>query len=271
MKLIIAFLMILIFATSIPCQAWAEHQKTKIAILDFPVLGKGSENTDMGKTILERLTRILEKDGRFELLDTRQIENALHEHNLVMNGLKPESDPAQLGHQLGLKAIILGSVIRYRNVMQVNARIVNPADVSIIASESERMINNAGIPLDGLISRLAQKIRHVFPLDGYIVHRDGKSVTIDIGKNSGIKPDMRYGVFEKNLVKQPVPINALNVMGMQTGTIEIKNVSENLADAMILNEKALDAIEYGQKVKFVDFSEKHFGQRKAKRPVSKQS
>jgi len=96
-------------------------------------------------------------------------------------------------------------------------------------------------------------------------------VAIDIGKNSGIKPDMRYGVFEKNLVKQPVPINALNVMGMQTGTIEIKNVSENLADAMILNEKALDAIEYGQKVKFVDFSEKHFGQRKAKRPVSKQS
>ncbi len=103
MKLIIAFLMIFIFATSIPCQAWAEHQKTKIAILDFPVLGKGSEKTDMSKTILVRLTRILEKDRRFELIDTGRIEKALHEHNLVMNGLVSESDPAQLGQQLGLK------------------------------------------------------------------------------------------------------------------------------------------------------------------------
>ena len=205
------------------------------------------------------------------MLDTRRVEKALHEHNLVMNGLVPESDPALLSHQLGLKAIILGSVIRYRNVMQVNARIVNPAGVSIIASESERMINNTAIPLDGLISRLAQKIRHVFPLDGYIVHRDGKSVTINIGKNSGIKPDMRYGVFERDLVKHPAPTKALNGMGMQTGTIEIKNVSENLADAMILNEKALDAVEYGQKIKFVDFSEKRFGHRNTKRPVSNQS
>ena len=53
MKLIITFLMIFIFATSIPCQVWAEHQKTKIAILDFQVIGKGSENSDVGKTILE--------------------------------------------------------------------------------------------------------------------------------------------------------------------------------------------------------------------------
>ncbi len=35
--------------------------------------------------------------------------------------------------------------------------------------------------------------------------------------------------------------------------------------------KTLDAIAYGQKIKFVDFSEKHMDQRNAKRPVSKQS
>ena len=271
MKFIIAFLMIFIFSTSIPCQAWAEHPKTKIAILDFQLLGKGNANTDMSRTILEGLTKIFEKDKRFELLGTGRIEKALHEHNLVMNGSVPENGPVQSGHQDGIKAIILGSVIKYRNAMQINARIVNPVGASIIATESVRMVNNTDTPLNRLVSGLARKIRQVFPLVGYIVHRDGKSVTIDIGKNSGIKPNMRYRVFEKGLVKHPVVKNALTIMEIQIGTIEIKNVGENQADAMILNEKALDAIAYGQKIKFVDFSEKHIGQRNAKRPVSKQS
>jgi len=264
-------LMIFVFSTSIPCQAWASHQKTKIAILDFQLIGQGNENADISKVILKRLAGILEKDRKFELLDTRRIETALHEHNRFMNGLVPESGPVQLGHPHGIKAIILGSVITDRNGMQINARIVNPVGASIIATESVRMVNSAPIPLNGLISRLARKIRHIFPLDGYIVHRDGKSVTIDIGKNSGIKPNMHYGVFDKGLVKHPVVKNALTVMEIQTGTIEIKSVNENMAEAMILNEKVQDGIEYGQKVKFVDSSEKHISQRNAKRPVSKQS
>jgi len=64
------FLLSLIFVLtlSISTTVWAGFQKTKIAVLDFKVLGKGHADAEVGHVVANQLIGALEKDGRFEIV-----------------------------------------------------------------------------------------------------------------------------------------------------------------------------------------------------------
>ena len=51
----------------------AGFQKTKIAVLDFKVLGKGHTDTDVGYVFTNQLISALKKDGRFEIVEPDDI------------------------------------------------------------------------------------------------------------------------------------------------------------------------------------------------------
>ena len=109
------------------------------------------------------------------------------------SGLVDESGSSKLGRVLGAKVVITGSVMQFQNLMEVNARIIEVEGSSIVAAENVKSTSAA--KLEDLVVQMADKIIGDFPLEGYIVQRDGNKTLIDLGKRAGVKPGMQFIVY----------------------------------------------------------------------------
>ena len=228
--------------------ASAEFKKTKIAVLDFQLQGGNHDSQDMGKIVAEWLITALVKEGRFDVIERRLLEKVLEEQKIGVSGLVDESSASRLGKVLGAKIVITGSVMEYQGVVEANARIIEVETSSIIAAESAKSTSAA--KLEDLVFQMAEKIISDFPLEGYIVQREGGEVLIDLGKRSGVKTGMQFLVYkEGKVIKHPKTGEVLDIERIETGTVEIRNVKSKTADGVILEETSADAINSGQLVK----------------------
>jgi TolB-like protein len=250
MKRFIALLLVFAFSVLMPGTVKATFKKTKIAVLDFQLYGREHATANMGEIVSEWLITALVKEGRFDVVERRLLKKIMEEQKLVMSGIVDEGSATQLGKLLGVKAIISGSVMRFENTLEVNARIIDVESASIVAAESVTSTSATG--LEKLIAEMAERIIRDFPLEGYVVRRDENSILIDLGKRSGVRRDMRFIVFkEGNVIKHPKTGEVLDVEKIRTGIVEIKNVREKTAEGRILEEKVPAAIEYGQMVESI--------------------
>ena len=248
MKRFIALLLFFAFSGLMPGTVGADYKKTKIAVLDFQLQGEGHKTADMGEIVSEWLITALVKEGRFDVIERRLLKKIMEEQKLAMSGIVDESSATQLGKLLGVKVIISGSVMKFENMLEVNARIIDVETATIIAAESVTSTTATG--LEKVIAQMAEIIIKDFPLEGYVVHRDKKSILIDLGRRAGVKRGMRFMAFkEGRIIKHPKTGEVLDVERIQTGIVEIKKVNEKTAQGKILEEKTPDAIEYGQMVK----------------------
>lgn len=241
--------------------AMAEFKKTKIAVLDFQLHGDRWETADMGKIVAEWLITALVKEGRFDVIERRLLEKVLSEQKLSVSGVVDEASASSIGRVLGAKVIISGSVMKFQNVMEVNARIIDVQSSSVIAAESVK--STSAVKLEDLVVQMAEKIISDFPLEGYIVQRNGDVVIIDLGKRAGVKTGMQFIVFkEGNVIKHPKTGEVLDIEMINTGMVEIKNVKDKTAEGMIVSETPQGPIEYGHMVKSAISTENSTPQRK---------
>ncbi|MBI5205222.1 MAG: hypothetical protein HZA11_09920 [Nitrospirae bacterium] len=226
----------------------AEFKKTKIAVLDFQLQGEGYETSDMGKIVAEWLITALVKEGRFDVIERMLLKKVLEEQKLGVSGIIDESSASKLGRVLGAKIVITGSIMKFQNVMEVNARIIEVESSSIIAAENVK--STSAVKLEDLVVKMADKIIKDFPLEGYVAQRTENKVLIDLGKRAGVRTGMQFIVFkEGKVIKHPKTGEVLDVERIETGSIEIKDVKDKTADALILKETSPAAIEVGQMVK----------------------
>jgi TolB-like protein len=245
--LIIA-LMVILLTGMLAVPAGADFKKSKIAVLDFQLQGHGFETADMGKIVAEWLITAFVKDGRFDVIERSLLEKILGEQKLGVSGLVDTSSASRIGKVLGAKAIISGSVMRFQNIVEVNARIIDVQDGSIIAAENVKSTSTA--KLEALVVTMSEKIIRDFPLEGYIVQKGGNSVVIDLGRRAGVKKGMQFSVFkEGNVIKHPKTGEVLDVERIETGVVKISDVKDKTATAAIVKEITTNAIAYGQLVK----------------------
>ncbi|MDF1576886.1 MAG: FlgO family outer membrane protein [Desulfurivibrionaceae bacterium] len=250
MKRILALVMGLMLIVAAPFSAEADFKKTKIAVLDFELQGEGYETEDMGTIVAEWFITALVKEGRFDVVERAMLSKIMNEQKMGISGIVDESSATQLGKILGVKIIISGSVMKLQDVLEVNARIIDVETASIIAAENVK--STASTSLQSLIVRMSDKIIKNFPLEGYIVARNDDSVSIDLGKRTGIKPDMEFMVFkEGSVVKHPKTGEVLDVELIQSGKLKIIGVSQKIARATIIEEEEDVAIAVGQMVKSI--------------------
>ncbi|MEE8541058.1 MAG: FlgO family outer membrane protein, partial [Desulfobacterales bacterium] len=119
-----------------PSAAVADFERTKIAVLDFTIQGKGDDTEDMGQIVAEWLITAFVKEGRFDVIERRLLKKILGEQELGATGVLDQDSVSQLGKLLGVKVVISGSVMRFQNIIEVNARIIDVESASIIAAES---------------------------------------------------------------------------------------------------------------------------------------
>lgn len=246
MRMLAGILLLLAFGL-MPVSAPAEFTKTKIAVLDFQMQGEEQENQDMGSIVAEWFITAMVKEGRFDVIERRLLQKILSEQQLVMTGVVDESSATQIGKLLGVKVIISGSVMKVREMLEVNARIIDVENASIIAAESVK--SSTASRLQDLIVEMSAKIIRNFPLEGYVVNRDGKKVTLDLGSRSGVKPGMEFVVYrEGEVIKHPKTGEVLDVERIHTGRVRIQTVLGKISEGEVLDEEADDAIKYGQLV-----------------------
>ncbi|RLC26424.1 MAG: hypothetical protein DRH21_02170 [Deltaproteobacteria bacterium] len=243
------FLMVVLgFSILLPCTVVANFQKTKIAVLDFQLQGKGYETSDMGKIVAEWFITSFVNEGRFDVIERGLLTKILKEQNLIMTGTVDSDIATQLGKLLGVKVIISGSVMRFQDIIEINARIIDVESASIISAESIK--GSSTTEVRKLVKQMSEKIIKNFPLEGYIVYVGVNSITIDLGKVVGVKPGMQFIVFkEGDVIRHPKTGQILDVEKIKTGIIKIISVNEKIAKANIIKEKFPGSIEYGQRVK----------------------
>ncbi|MBW2741942.1 MAG: hypothetical protein JRE64_24555 [Deltaproteobacteria bacterium] len=249
-KLIVLILVVLAFSIFVPLKAVAEFKKTKIAVLDFRLQGHGYETEDMGVIVAEWFITAFVQEGRFEVVERGLLKKILNEQKLGMTGIIDETTATKIGKLLGVKAIISGSVMKLENILEINARIIDVESASIIAAENVK--SSKAAQLQDLVVQMSEKIIKNFPLKGYIVDRNDKSVTIDLGKRAGVKPGMKFIVYQEGkLIKHPKTGEILDVERILTGTVMINNVRGKTSVADILCEEAPGTIAYGQMVQSI--------------------
>jgi TolB-like protein len=228
--------------------AHADFKKTKIAVLDFQMQGDQNSTKDMGKIVAEWLITGLVETGRFDVIERRLLEKLLEEQKLGVTGAIDPNSAAQLGKILGVKIIVSGTVTSLEGYTEINARLINVDSASIIAAEKVRA-SNAG-KLRDLVAKITDKIALAFPMEGYIVQRMDKKVAIDLGKQIGVRPGMKFIVFkEGKIIKHPKTGEVLDVETIETGLIEIRDVKEKTAMGVILQETTPNAVAYGSMVR----------------------
>lgn len=245
-RLIILFSMVLVFAAN---TTYADFKKTKIAVMDFQVQGEKLETEDIGKIVAEWLITALVQEGRFDVIERRLLEKILQEQKLGVSGVADSDSVAKLGKVLGAKIVVTGSVMKFRQLMEVNARLINVENGSIIAAEKVK--SESAAKLEDLVTEMAVKIISDFPLEGYVVERgENNTVTIDLGKLAGAKVGKRFIVFkEGKTIKHPKTGEVLDIERIEIGEVEVKVVKEKTATGVILMENPGHKIEYGNMVR----------------------
>ena len=223
----------------------AGFQKTKIAVLDFKVLGKGYADTDVGYIFTNQLIRALEKDGRFEIVEPGLIEKLIREQQLLLDKKEHRliiTDSAKL---LGTKVLISGFVMKYQDIIEVEVRVINVDSASIIAAESAK--TKAAVPLERMADQLVEKVINIFPFKGIVVFRKGDSIAVDLGRCDGVKSGMHFAVFKDHkVIRCPETKLVIDCDRIQTGIFEIEDVKDKISIARILVEKTPGAITSGQ-------------------------
>ena len=231
-----------------PSSASAEFKKTKIAVLDFQLQGESFSSKDMGKIVAEWLITGLVETGRFDVIERRLLEKILEEQKLGVTGAIDPSSAAQLGKILGVKTIVSGTLTSLEGFIEINARLINVDTASIVAAEKVRA--SSASRLNDLVSQITEKIVLAFPLEGYVVQRTGKLVTLDLGKQVGARAGMRFIAFkEGRVIKHPKTGEVLDVETIEIGEIEITEVREKTAAGDVIKESAPEAVSYGTMVR----------------------
>jgi len=249
MRFVTRLLLLLLAVTVLtPCRAEAEFKKTKIAVLDFQLQGETFDNPDMGTIVAEWFITAMVREGRFDVVERRLLEKVLNEQKLAMTGIVDASSASQIGKVLGVKVVITGSVMKLHNIIEINARIIDVENGSIITAENVRALSSTN--LQDLVIQMSGKIMKSFPLEGYVVNRSGDAVTLDLGLRTGVKSGMQFLVYkEGQVIKHPKTGEVLDVERIHTGTVTITNVMQKICTASIDEETSPGAINYGQMVK----------------------
>ncbi|GAB4336080.1 MAG: hypothetical protein Kow0089_06090 [Desulfobulbaceae bacterium] len=228
--------------------ARADYEKIKIAVLPFSLQGENFETEDMGSIVAEWLITAFVKDGRFEVVERKLLGQVLEEQQMVEAGLVNQETASEIGRLLGVKVIITGSVMKLRDVIEVNSRIIDVASASIVTAENVRSRNVTS--LQPLVVEMSEKIIKNFPLEGYVANREGDHVVIDLGDVAGVKVGMKFMAYkEGEVVRHPKTDEILYVKKLQTGVIRITAVQHKISEGIIVEETEPGSIEYGDYVK----------------------
>jgi TolB-like protein len=243
-------LLFFVLSVGLPFHSWAASGRTRLAVIDFEQKGEQEfRGKQVGEIVAEWLITSLVRTGRFDVVERAQMQKILQEQQLGMTGMINQETAAKVGELLGVKVIITGSVIRLGNVYDVNTRLINVEDGSILKAEK---IRGPGLDaIERMMDSLADAIKKDFPIEGFVVMVTGKRAMIDLGKNNGVEPGMKFFAFRKGApIRHPVTGKMLKGEDIKLGEMVLRTVEQEASWAEIIQEEPQAKIEAGNLAKY---------------------
>ena len=227
----------LCLSLAVPLDSYANGKKTRLAVIDFEQKGEQEfRGRQVGEIVAEWMITSLVRTGRFDVVERAQLQKILKEQQLGMTGMINQETAAKVGELLGVKVIITGSVIRLGNIYDVNTRVINVEDGSILKAEK---IRGPGLDaIEQMMDSLADTIKKDFHIEGYVVMVTGKRAMVDLGKGHGVEAGMKFVAFRKGApVRHPVTGKMLKTEDIKIGEMVIQTVDVDTSWAEILQEE----------------------------------
>jgi len=223
-----------------------DYHKTKVAVLDFQQQGSFS-NQDVGKIVAEWFTTSLVEAGRFEVIERRLMQQILQEQKMGSSGLLDPNSASRIGKLLGVKTVVTGTVQSYERTYELNVRLINVETGAIITADRVRAGSTTS--LNDLVAKISARIIRHFPLEGYVVKRDGDAIMVDLGRQAGVRPGFAFTVYlEGAPVRHPKTGEILSIERVPKGLLKITEVRDKTAQAVIVQETCAGCIQAGQQV-----------------------
>ncbi len=248
MKLYRVFFFLLAFFIVISSTCQAESSKPKIAVFDFQVTGSGIETENPGAMVAEGLLSAFADDGRFEIVERWRLNGVLEERFLGKSTRVDDNMAAKIGREISARIMISGSVLKLKNRLEIDARIINVERVNVTVEEYVK--GGPNDDLRDLVNRLSKIIIGKFPLRGVVVDIDGRNITIDLGRRVGAKKDMQFIVYQRGkAIHDPKTDAIINYKIYRIGTIELVEIKEKTANGIVLDELFPGAIKRKHKIR----------------------
>jgi DNA-binding beta-propeller fold protein YncE/TolB-like protein len=241
----------LLFTLWLPPTASAisnEPERMRIAIADFETMGGDLDFKDVGSIVAEWLITSFVQSGRFEVVERSQLQKILEEQKLALSGLVAQESAVKLGKVLGVKVIISGTLIKMKDTIEINSRLIDTQDGSIIKAEKRKAGRVAD--LESAVEDLATQIKGDFPLFGYIVNVSPPDVMIDLGWKHGASSQQAFIVFrEGKQIIHPTTNQVLAVEEIQVGEIRLSDIDRITSTGYIVRQCEGKKIQVGDRVR----------------------
>ena len=222
----------------------------RLAVVDFDSQGEEAKKKEMGKVVAQLLTAAFVQADRFEVVERQALKKVVEEQKLAMTGLVDVDTAAQVGRVLGAKYIVTGTVVSYDGGIDLIAKIVEAESATIRVAD--RLTAGNISTLFQKISPFVSKLLTHFPVQGLVIRKSDKAVTLDVGGRNGVKPGMKFEVYKKgDAITHPISGAVLGVEKIKTGMIQVTKVQEKLAFAEIVTENPGQSISLGQQIESI--------------------
>ncbi|MEN8262894.1 MAG: YSC84-related protein [Nitrospirota bacterium] len=154
-KIITMFLVFLLLSSNI---GFSSAEKMNVAVLEFEVKGDLGEK-DAGAIIAEWMINALHMSNEYDLRERVLLKKILEEQQLGMTGLIDKKTATKIGEIYGVKGIITGSVIKWGEIIYINARLIDTENGAILKANEVKAvdINDIRNKIDDLALIIAGK------------------------------------------------------------------------------------------------------------------
>ena len=112
-------------------------RKTSVAIIGFsPVMGDKKKSDVFSQYLVEELTTKLVNDNRVTVAERSHLDKIMKELKLQSSGKVSDASAKQLGHLLGVDAVLVGSYMDQGDSVRVNERIIATESGKVLAATS---------------------------------------------------------------------------------------------------------------------------------------
>ncbi len=244
-------------------------EKQKIAV--FPFNGVRNDY-NMTLTAENQMISLLVNQGIFDVIERSQLDKIVKEQQLSLTGLIDVSDAVKIGKISGVRYAVIGSVpnVNYRAVQKVDdkgepylsvdalvviqIRVIDIKTAGVLFSKTYNAKPGGGL-LGSILSldtsadpettlaktvkrvykKVAKDMTNAFPMSGYILSIEGNIVTIDIGKQAGVKKKMLFDVIKETEKIHP-KTKKLIVIEKKVGLLKVKEVTGDESSECIIKK-----------------------------------
>jgi len=232
------------------CQAEAVFARERVSVLGF----SGTVQEEYKEIAVNKLSALLVKIDRFEVVERAEIDLILEEQYLQLTGLVAEEQAVEVGKILGVKLAFIGNINRlaaswdresgrYKAEAGITVKIIDVETGKILHimeeegyGSDQNYRNSLHKAIESSIgSNLAYKIREIFTIHSEVLKVEDGTIYFLDGSRQGVKKGMRYYILRpEEMALYDWEMGPEYAFKKRLGMVEVVDVLEGLSKAKII-------------------------------------